>query len=141
MQVTAIDVFTSYLQSKKTLCYNKKDATQLHSWYSFPSPSVLNALFQHTNSILSRVTSMRMVNFWTAANPFSRAITHVSTCWARGQDSQSIILQGNRIKILKKPNMPLTLISTKKIITLLYYLATCFSIGLTINNAEVSGIW
>lgn len=45
-----------------------------------------------TSSILSRVTSIRIVNFWTAASPFSRAMTHVSTCWARGQESQSIIL-------------------------------------------------
>lgn len=35
---------------------------------------------------------MRIVNFWTAASPFSRAMTQVSTCWARGQESQSIIL-------------------------------------------------
>lgn len=39
---------------------------------------------------------MRMVNFCTAASPFSRAMTHISTWWARGQDNQSIILRKER---------------------------------------------
>lgn len=46
-----------------------------------------------TSSIFSKVTSIKIVNFWTAASPFRSAITHVSTCWANGQDSQSIILK------------------------------------------------
>lgn len=51
-----------------------------------------------TSSIFSKVTSIKIVNFWTAASPFRRAITHVSTCWANGQDSQSIILKKTKTK-------------------------------------------
>lgn len=35
---------------------------------------------------------MRMLNFFTAAKPFSSAMIHLSMFFPRGQDTQSIIL-------------------------------------------------
>lgn len=45
-----------------------------------------------TFSILASDTSIKMLNFLTAARPFSRAMIHLSMFFPRGQDTQSIIL-------------------------------------------------
>lgn len=45
-----------------------------------------------TFSILASETSIKMLNFLTAARPFSRAMIHLSMFFPRGQDTQSIIL-------------------------------------------------
>lgn len=69
--------------------------------YLFEKNAIINqneeSLLQ-TSSILSSVTSMRIVNFWTAASPLSRAMTQVSTCCARGHESQSIILDRQKVR-------------------------------------------
>lgn len=60
---------------------------------------------------------MRMVNFWTAASPFSRAMTQMSTCWANGQESQSIILKRHKRKLdvnnVHKKNVPASFCNNK----------------------------
>lgn len=45
-----------------------------------------------TFSILASETSIKMLNFLTAARPFSSAMIHLSMFFPKGQDTQSIIL-------------------------------------------------
>lgn len=45
-----------------------------------------------TFSILASETSIKMLNFLTAAKPFSSAMIHLSMFFPKGQDTQSIIL-------------------------------------------------
>ena len=58
-----------------------------------------------TFSILASETSIKMLNFLTAARPFSSAMIHLSMFFPRGQDTQSIIL-GRTMTVTQGPGRP-----------------------------------
>lgn len=58
-----------------------------------------------TFSILVSETSIKMLNFLTAARPFSSAMIHLSMFFPRGQDTQSIILVRG-VKVTQGPRRP-----------------------------------
>lgn len=58
-----------------------------------------------TFSILVSETSIKMLNFLTAARPFSSAMIHLSMFFPRGQDTQSIILVRG-VTVTQRPRRP-----------------------------------